>query len=70
MFGSCSFSCDYRKFVTLITKFHCVTCAVWCGLVWFAGRWTDGEVSILTFSEGKKNAVAFGVVSCSFPRKS
>jgi hypothetical protein len=43
---------------------------VWFGLVWFAGRWTDKEVSRLIFSEGKKNAVALGVVICSFPRKS
>jgi hypothetical protein len=43
---------------------------VWFGLVWIAGRWTDREVNRLTFSEGKKNAVAFGVVSCSFHRKS
>jgi len=46
---------------------------VWFGLVWF-GLQADGltgrEVSRLAFGEGKKNAVAFGVVSCSFPRKS
>jgi hypothetical protein len=35
---------------------------VWFGLVCFEGR--------LAFSEGKKNAVAFGVVSCSFHKKS
>jgi hypothetical protein len=31
---------------------------VWFGVVWF-----DRDVSRLTFIEGKKNAVAFGVVA-------
>lgn len=63
MFGSCLFSCGYRNYVTLTTKFIELA-----GVVWFAGRWPDREVSRLTFSEGKKCAVAFGVVRCSFPR--
>jgi hypothetical protein len=69
MSGSCLFPGVYRNNVTLDQKVP-LSYLVWFRLVWFSDRWTKGEVGRLAFSEGKKNAVAFGVVSCNFPRKS